>query len=86
MPIQGEGTQASNELPQLLGAKEPASNAPELEHAIGGIKGMRIARQNPLQQWVQRPHRHKNPSDGRQQRRARDRSGPKGANRILNLS
>jgi hypothetical protein len=86
MPIQGEGAQACTELPQLLWAEEPASNAPELQHAIGGIKGKRIARQYLLQQWVQRPHRHKNAIGGHHQRRVRGRSRPREANRILNLS
>jgi hypothetical protein len=64
MPIQREGTHACTELPHLLGAKEPTSNALELQHAIGGFKGKRIARQSPLQQWVQSPHRHRSASGG----------------------
>jgi hypothetical protein len=86
MPIQAEGTQACTELPQLLGVEEPASNAPELQHAIGGVRGKRIARQNPLLQWVQRPLRYKNTNGGPQQCRIKDKSGPKRANLILSLS
>jgi hypothetical protein len=84
MPIQGDGMQTCPELPHPLGVEEPASNALELQHAIGGFKGKRIARQNPLQQWVQRPCRHRSASGGPSG--GRHKSGPKRANNILSLS
>jgi hypothetical protein len=66
------GLQCHTETPQLLRAEMPTSNAPELQHGLGGIQGKRIARQDPLQHGLQRPHRNRNASGGHQACRVRE--------------